>query len=171
MKRTLLLLLSGLGLGVLGNAVHPQGLPLAQPVYALAEQGLCTADSHPGTAPAAKAPAPAEPISPEQVQALRTSGVVFGDLRPARQYAEGHIAGALHLPCTGSLGQEALRHLPQGGRLLIYDADGRSADLATAAATAAQRGLQVYTLTGGFSAWLRAGLPAESGSCEKCGQD
>lgn len=167
--RTGLVLLAGMALGLVANVVHPAGVPLRQPVWAQAEVGQCSAGE--GAQGGAKVLGP-EAVSPQQAQSLLGQpGVVIGDLRPAQQYAEGHIAGAIHLPCTGTLGLLALDKIRPGTQLLIYDGDGRSPQLQTAAATAAIRGMgQVYTLQGGFAAWLAAGLPAESGTCDRCGK-
>jgi rhodanese-related sulfurtransferase len=156
----------GMALGLLGNALHPAGIPLLTSVHALADSGQCTAPG-PTAAPSLAAPVS---IAPAEARALRGQpGVVFGDLRQARDYARGHIAGAVHLPCHGLLGQEALARIPGSARLVLYDQDGRSLELPTAAATAAIRGVrEVYVLAGGYDAWLRAGLEGESGTCESC---
>lgn len=182
-----LLLIGSAALGLLINAVHPAGLPLLRPVYSQAEIGQC---SGPGLAqqatglgpgqgpqglqgPGQPALAAPQALTPGEAARLRNErakgGLVIGDLRPADRYAAGHIAGAIHLPCEGQKGLSALRGLAPGTALLLYDADGRSGELSTAAATAALRGVStVYTLSGGFSAWLRAGLDAESGTCDHC---
>lgn len=183
-----LLLVGSAALGLLINAVHPAGLPLLRPVYSQAEIGQCSAGGagfpgrgpgpgEPGAGPSQKGPAFAaqapRALTSEEAARLRVQraqgGLVIGDLRPADRYAAGHIAGAIHLPCEGQKGLSALRGLSPGTALLLYDADGRSMELSTAAATAALRGVaEVYTLSGGFSAWLRAGLDAESGTCDHC---
>ena len=52
---------------------------------------------------------------------------------------------------------------------MLYDEDGRSAELPTAAATALLRGLgEVFLIEGVFGGWVKAGLPAESGPCDGC---
>lgn len=161
---------AGLLVGLLGNALHPRGVSLSRPVRSLAEPGQC---APPSVGPAEPGRPPVQPIvlSPQEARLLRSQpGVVFGDLRPPEQYARGHIAGAMHLPCNGPLGQRAFARLAAGTRLVLYDEDGRSPELATAAATALMRGMgEVYVLQGGFSGWLAAGLAAESGACNDCG--
>lgn len=178
--RTGLCALVGAAGGLLANELHPAGVPLLRPVWAQAEVGQCSG-AGPAAGAEAAAGASARPASGElfaaprtvtasDVAGLRAQGpLVLGDLRPAREFAEGHIAGAVHLPCAGALGQEALARIPNRARLLLYDADGRSSDLQTAALTASIRGVVgVYLLQGGFAAWTAAGLPAESGVCENC---
>lgn len=175
---------AGAALGLGANALHPAGVPLGRPVHAQAELGQCSATGA-GT-PGLVLP---EPIAPLAAAALRgpqsslslsppkpgaafgeaRSTLVIGDLRPPAAYARGHIAGAVHLPCSGSLGELAFGRIPPGAQLLLYDQDGRSADLQTAATTAALRGVgKIYTLQGGFDAWTLANLPAEAGTCERC---
>ena len=166
--RAAVLAAGGVALGLLGNAVHPAGLPLSKPVLAQAELGQCAA-TDPKEHKALGMSAP-EALTPVEALALRgQAGVVIGDLRPPALYARGHIAGAIHLPCAGSLGQAALDRLPSSAQLLLYDDDGRSAELQVAATTAALRGIsRIYTLAGGFGAWTLSGLPSESGTCERC---
>src|SRR5687768_10180504 len=139
--RCLALLCASLVLGLLGNAVHPAGVPLSQGVRSLAEQGQCSAPPGAAAPPAGRALQPTV-LPPREAGARRgQSGVVFGDLRPPARYAQGHVAGAIHLPCAGTLGQEALSRLGPRTRLVLYDEDGRSAELGAAAATALLRGV------------------------------
>lgn len=172
--RCLILACASVLLGVVGNALHPAGLALSGEVRSLAEQGQCSAPEAGGGGhgPGADAPPTLQPtlLPPREAAALRgQSGVVFGDLRPPARYALGHIAGAVHLPCAGSLGQAALAKLPRRARLVLYDEDGKSPELPTAAATALLRGVaEVIIIDGGFAGWTAAGLPAESGPCEGC---
>lgn len=157
--------------GLAGNALHPSGLRLTQPVLSQAEIGQCSGPGPQGANP----PAPTlleapEWISVQQALSLRgTPGLIIGDLRPPKDYAQGHITNAIHLPCSGALGEEAFNKIPSGGKLLLYDADGQSPQLQQAATTALIRGLpKVYLLQGGFAGWTLAALPAESGTCERC---
>jgi rhodanese-related sulfurtransferase len=171
--RTALLLLVGAGVGLFGNAVHPSGVPLRKPVFALAEVGMCSASAGtseaPGGNPAAAEALMPEEIAPQEAMALRFGqGATFGDLRPPMDFAKGHVPDAAHLPCAGTLA--VLSGAPRRSPLIVYDGDGRSAELLTAARSAANKGIgKVYILRGGFAAWLAAGLPAESGTCDRCG--
>lgn len=168
--RVAILLGGGALCGFAGNAVHPGGLRLTQPVWSQAETGQCSGPTHQGGAPPTPTLEAPAWISVQQALALRGApGLVIGDLRPPREYAQGHIAGAVHLPCSGALGQEAFSKIPSGGKLLLYDADGQSPQLQQAATTALIRGLsKVYLLQGGFVGWTLAALPAESGTCDRC---
>ena len=166
--RTATVLLVGAGSGLLGNVVHPAGVDLRKPVFAQAEVGQCSANEAAG--PIAALPTPDE-LQPQDAMALRQGqGAAFGDLRPPRDYAQGHIPDATHLPCTGALGVTALSAVPRQSALVLYDGDGKSPELLSASRSAANKGIgKVYVLRGGFAAWLAAGLPAQSGTCDRCG--
>lgn len=169
--RMLLLVFLGGVLGVSGNALHPAGVPLRKPVFSLAEVGQCSLSEEGQAAPRPEAePLPAGKATALSLQNRPDHPVLFGDLRTPEEYARGHVPGALHLPCSGPVGLMALDKIPPGAELVLYDRDGRSPELQTAAQTAVFRGVsKVYVLQGGFSAWLGEMQPAESGTCERCG--
>ena len=167
--RTAMVLLVGAGSGLLGNAVHPSGVPLGKPVFAQAEVGQCSAGE--ATGPIAAALLMPDELQPQDAMALQKGqGATFGDLRPPRDYAQGHIPDATHLPCSGALGATALLAVPRQSALIFYDGDGKSPELLSASRSATNKGIgKVYVLRGGFAAWLAAGLPAQSGTCDRCG--
>ncbi|MFO0761664.1 MAG: rhodanese-like domain-containing protein [Byssovorax sp.] len=97
-------------------------------------------------------------------------GVVFADTRSAAEFAEGHIADALHLPCDASESGAgaAIKKLGPARTIIVY---GSSTDDGhKVAETLRARGLQgdLRVLEGGFSAWEKQGLACASGPCHEC---
>jgi rhodanese-related sulfurtransferase/DNA-binding transcriptional ArsR family regulator len=91
------------------------------------------------------------------LERMRSNEVIVLDARPAREYAAGHIAGAISVPIDEL--QERLRSLPRDkdyvaycrGPYCVY-AD-RAVDLLTKSRRRARR------LVEGFPEWRAAGLP------------
>ncbi len=80
------------------------------------------------------------------------------DVRPAEDYAAGHIPGFRHYP-GGQLVQETDMAAPvRGSRILLADDLGPRADMT--ASWLAQMGWEAYVLDGGFDGPLEAGAPA-----------
>ncbi|TSH95121.1 rhodanese-like domain-containing protein [Verticiella sediminum] len=84
---------------------------------------------------------------------------VFVDVRPAEEYAKGHIAQARSLPQTDLEARAA--SLPKNKPLIVVCANGRGAGKA-AAQLKAKGFEQVHTLNGGMLAWQQAGLPVST---------
>ena len=83
------------------------------------------------------------------------------DVRSAREYAAGHVPGAIHAPYWRLLlGRPAL---PRGSDepLVVYCGHGPRAWIAKAVLAA--RGVRAALLPGHMRAWKRAGKPLESG--------
>jgi rhodanese-related sulfurtransferase len=78
------------------------------------------------------------------------------DIRPAFDFAGGHIPHALNLP--GLALRTRAEHLSRDRELLLVDGDGGQADAACAVAVALGF-TAVARLEGGFEAWLAAGYP------------
>jgi rhodanese-related sulfurtransferase len=77
--RAVLIVLIGMGLGLVGNAISPRGIPLI--------------------APPKKQPKPEEFIALEKAKELWESGsAIFLDAREPIDYTAGHIGNALNLP-------------------------------------------------------------------------
>jgi rhodanese-related sulfurtransferase len=113
---------------------------------------------------------PSSEISP--ADAIRMCGhpeIVIADTRPASRFAEGHVAGAIHLPCdaAGSVASDAMSHLENATTVIVY---GESTDDAVPVAASLRRRLhhRVAVLQGGFAAWNQAGLACASGPCDEC---
>jgi rhodanese-related sulfurtransferase len=144
--------LVGLGLG----ALREGGLSL----HATARVESCEA---PVNEPRVLSPKDASQLCAEE-------GALIADARPAGEYASGHIAGAVHLPCdaSGDVAGAALAHLGARASILVY---GTATSDAVAVARAIARrapAAKVAALAGGFSAWERAGLACASGPCDSC---
>lgn len=161
MIRALALVVLGAALGFAANAARPHGLRIA----AFAPPTECTGAE-------AGAPAPAV-MSPQEASSLcGQPGVVIADARPATAFAEGHVAGAVHLPCDagGKSAVDALAHFSRAQTIVVY---GASTDDARPVADSLQRrhpDVRVAVLDGGFSAWSQAGLACASGPCDECKQ-
>ena len=87
---------------------------------------------------------------------INDRNAVILDVRPAAEFAAGHLPGARNLTVeeAGKAGAE----LPQGRPILLVDASGTRAGKAAGALKAAGR-QEVFTLDGGVRQWQQAGLP------------
>jgi rhodanese-related sulfurtransferase len=153
------LLALGATLGLVVGAARPGGLQLV----AAPRAASCEA---PAAAPTLISPA-------EAAHVCAVSGALIADARIASDYAAGHIAGAVHLPCNaaGELAGAALAHLEDRALVLVYGASTQEAlDVATSIARRLPSGggPKIYALDGGFAAWEKAGLACASGPCEDC---
>lgn len=101
-----------------------------------------------------------EPVSRDELLArLRNRSVVVLDVRPAVEYAAGHVPGAISIPVTDL--KRRLKELPKGreivaccrGPYCVYSYD--------AIEVLRPKGFEVRRLDGGFLEWLAAGLPIE----------
>jgi rhodanese-related sulfurtransferase len=153
-----LILIAGALAGVAVHAARPGGLSLAS----FAPPTQCSGAE--GQAP------PAEMAPPDAAGLCGQPNVVFADTRPALAFAEGHVAGAVHLPCdaAGQAAVEALAHFERAHIIVVY---GLGTDDARPVAASLQRrhpGARVAVLAGGFPAWSGAGLACASGPCGEC---
>jgi hydroxyacylglutathione hydrolase len=101
-------------------------------------------------------------VAPEALAALVAAGDVdVLDVRHPREWATGHIRGAVHIP-LGYL--EARRgDLPTGRPLVVHCQGGTRSAIAASLLRRHGR-TDVTNLPGGFTAWHAAGLPEEGGS-------
>jgi rhodanese-related sulfurtransferase len=157
----LLLLAAGAALGLGIGAVRPGGLSL----QSVARAEACES---PG------AQSKVTQVSPAEAAQLCAAGqVMIADARPAADYAAGHVAGAVHLPCTGSgvVAGEALQKTAGAQTLLVYGSTSEEA-VAVAQGLAGRLGSgagpRILALEGGFAAWEKAGLACASGPCDGC---
>jgi len=89
-------------------------------------------------------------------QMVNQQHAVFVDVRPAEDYAKGHIPQARSLPLDQIDGRA--QTLPKNKPLIVVCATGRNAGAAATQLKA--KGLEnVVTLSGGMAAWQQAGLP------------
>jgi rhodanese-related sulfurtransferase/DNA-binding MarR family transcriptional regulator len=88
---------------------------------------------------------------------LRGNGVVVLDVRPEREFAAGHIAGARSVP-IGEL-RKHLKALPAGSVVVAYCRGPYCVYADDAVRELAKRGFRAARLEDGFPEWRRAGLP------------
>lgn len=160
-REALLILCGGMALGLVGNAVRPDGLDLLA-VPARATEGEC-------------AP-PAEQTQwlslAEATELAGQPDVLFVDARPTDEFQRAHVAGAYSVPFTPGdrVPRDAL-NVVAGARIVVTYCDthgGCSTSVALARALAEAGGLDVRVLEGGWPAWEQAGAPAEAGACRLC---
>lgn len=158
--RAAVLVAAGALLGWSFNALRPHGIPFASYV-----------------APAVCSGAPESPeirvLPPEQAARLcGDSRTLVADVRGAQAFAEGHVAGAVHIPCTGSLADvEHVRARLQGKEaLVIYgESEDQARQVAHDLAGRMHRPeLSISIIAGGWRAWFDAGLACASGPCNDC---
>jgi hydroxyacylglutathione hydrolase len=92
---------------------------------------------------------------------LNNDAVNVVDVRGASEWDSGHLPGVPNIP-LGSL-QERLAELPTGLPLVVHCQSGGRSAIASSVLRA--HGIKdVLNLAGGYEAWVRAGLPTESGA-------
>lgn len=156
--RASVLVLAAAALGLAANAVRPGGLRFAS-------------FEAPAACDAAEAAGQPLEISPDEASRLCGSrGVVIADARPAARFAEGHVAGAIHLPCDarGPVATDGLAHLDGKATVIVYGESTEEAQPVAASLRRRTHGVRVAVLRGGFAGWSQAGLACASGPCEEC---
>ena len=153
--RALLLGLASAALGLAIAAARPGGLHLAPH----AREASCEA---PTVEPKRIAPSEAAKLCADR-------DVLVADARAASDFAAGHVANAVHLPCdaAGEIASQTLGKLGAHKKVIVYGSSTEEA-LTVARSIAQRSGLDVYALEGGFAAWEQAGLACASGPCESC---
>jgi rhodanese-related sulfurtransferase len=164
--RTVCLLLAGSALGLAVNAARPDGVRFTR----FAPPNTCGAGE---TMTAAGAP-PVEVLPPTAaVSVCGDAQTLLADVRPADEFAQGHVTGALHLPCasSGSAASAAVDRLAGRHTLVVYGDGTEDARLVAEELRrrAGRSDLRVLVIEGGFAAWNRAGLACSSGPCVECG--
>ena len=102
-------------------------------------------------------------VTPQDAIRLMNRGAVVIDLRPAEQYAAGHLAGARRMDGGQILkAGDTLKKYRQKP-LIVYDESG-SLGGSTARQLKQQGFLQAFNLRGGLAAWRSDNLPLEKGS-------
>ena len=102
-------------------------------------------------------------LSPQDAIRLMNRGAVVIDLRPAEQYAAGHLSGARRMDGEQLLkAADTLKKYKQKP-LIVYDESG-SAGGSAARQLKAQGFEQAFNLRGGLVAWRADSLPLEKGS-------
>jgi rhodanese-related sulfurtransferase len=167
--RTALLLAAGAVLGMLINTVRPDGVRSAT---ATATPVACASGIPATPAPPSGVPA-VEVLPPEQAVTLcGDPRTLLADVRDADAFAQGHVSGAIHLPCaaSGSVATAAVDLLAGRHTLIVYGRDTDDARLVAdeMRGRVARADLRVLVLAGGFPAWNKAGLACSSGPCPDC---
>jgi rhodanese-related sulfurtransferase len=102
-------------------------------------------------------------VSPQDAIRLMNRGAVVIDLRPAEQYAAGHLAGARRMDGEQILkAADTLKKYKQ--RPLIVCDESGSLGGSAARQLKAQGFTQAFNLRGGLAAWRSDNLPLEKGS-------
>ena len=91
------------------------------------------------------------------LHAALASGARLIDVRTAEEFADGHVPGAVNLPVDQL--EAHIGELAHDVDVYIICQSGRRS--ARAVTTLAAAGLRPIDVTGGTSAWLAAGYPAE----------
>jgi rhodanese-related sulfurtransferase/DNA-binding transcriptional ArsR family regulator len=87
------------------------------------------------------------------------------DVRPAEEFAAGHLPGAVNIPIERLEGE--LARLPKKREVVAYCRGPYCLMSFEAVAKLRQRGWKARRLEGGFPEWRAAGRPVESGAREK----
>jgi rhodanese-related sulfurtransferase len=168
--RALCLLLAGGALGLAVNQARPDGVRFTK----FTAPNSCGPGAGPAAAQVAAA-APVQVVPPgEAVSLCGDAQTLLADVRPAEEFAQGHVTGAIHLPCaaSGSAATAAVDLLAGRHTLIVY---GDGTDDAQLVADELRRragrpDLRVIVIEGGFPAWSQAGLACSSGPCLDCGE-
>lgn len=101
-----------------------------------------------------------EPVSRDELLRRRRAGAVTViDVRPADEFAAGHIRGAIHLPLKKL--EQRLAGLPRDQEIVAYCRGPYCVMAFEAVARLRQRGFSARRLQDGFPEWKIAGLPVE----------
>lgn len=92
---------------------------------------------------------------------LRRGAVVVLDVRPAAEFAAGHIAGARSVPIAEL--RKHLKALPEDTEVVAYCRGPYCVYADDAVRELRRRGFTASRLEDGFPEWKRAGLPVASG--------
>jgi len=98
----------------------------------------------------------------ELLARVRSDLVTVLDVRPAEEYAAGHVPGAINVPLSELESQ--LKKLDPAQEVVAYCRGPHCILAFEAVATLRQQGLQAHRLEDGFPEWKAAGLPVEMAS-------
>jgi rhodanese-related sulfurtransferase/DNA-binding transcriptional ArsR family regulator len=98
----------------------------------------------------------------ELLRRARSGDVVILDARPAREYAAGHIAGAISVPIDQL--QQRLRTLPKSKEYVAYCRGPYCVYADEAVARLRKTGRRARRLAVGFPEWRSTGLPVQVGT-------
>jgi rhodanese-related sulfurtransferase len=96
----------------------------------------------------------------QATQLMNREDALVLDLRPAAEFAKGHILGARNLPLADLERRAGELDKHKARPVIVHDADGGRAG--GGAAVLRKLGFaRVVNLAGGYNAWQQAGLPVE----------
>ncbi len=98
----------------------------------------------------------------ELLQRVRDGLVTVLDVRPAEEYAAGHVPGAVNVPLHEL--EKYLQDLNAEQEIVAYCRGPHCVLAFDAVASLRQKGLKARRLEDGFPEWKTAGLPVETGS-------
>lgn len=99
-----------------------------------------------------------EPVSRDELRArLRRGSVVVLDVRPADEYAAGHLPGAVSIPVSEI--KRRLREIPKGREIVACCRGPYCVYAYEAVEILRSAGFRAKRLKGGFLEWRAAGLP------------
>jgi rhodanese-related sulfurtransferase len=159
--RTGLLFVIGIGVGFAVNRVHPKGVRLERYV----PPTMCSAS----LAEAARISL----LPPTQAaQLCGKPDTLVADVRDADAFAKGHIASAVHIPCSGSVADVAKVRLALAGKRHLVVC-GENEEQGNQVASDLMRQIDrpdvtIAVISGGWNAWYNAGLACASGPCDDC---
>lgn len=100
-----------------------------------------------------------KPISAqESTQLINAEKAVLVDIREAKEFGEGHIAGALHIPSAKFASRLSELEKYRGEKVLIL-ADKLGQQAGAVGKTLRREGFDVRRLQGGMGEWINQGLP------------
>ncbi|HKO99966.1 MAG TPA: rhodanese-like domain-containing protein [Pyrinomonadaceae bacterium] len=98
------------------------------------------------------------PLSPEEVNQLATEGHLILDVRPARDFGDGHVPGSLNIGLGGQFAIWAGTLIPMGKPIVIVaESEEKVDESVTRLARVGLESVKGY-LDGGIDAWREAGL-------------
>jgi rhodanese-related sulfurtransferase/predicted transcriptional regulator len=101
-----------------------------------------------------------EPVpAVELLERARHALVTVVDVRPPREYAQGHIIGALNIPLDEL--EQRLQELPRDREIVAYCRGPWCVLAYEAVARLRKAGIEARRLQDGLPEWRRAGLPIE----------
>lgn len=97
---------------------------------------------------------------------------LVADVRSGAAFTQGHVAGAVHIPCSGSRAdvEHVRRRLESKDALVVYgDSEEQARQVASDLAARINRPeLSISIIAGGWRAWFDAGMACASGPCDDC---
>ncbi len=106
-----------------------------------------------------------EPVSPEQLlQRARAGLVTVIDVRPAEEFAAGHLPDAVSIPLNQL--KDRLSELPRDQEVVAYCRGPYCVLAYEAVAELRRHGYSARRLQGGFPEWRVAGLPVEHAAAD-----